>query len=460
MKYWQKVYACTLLLFLLALNAGAYLLASASYDTALSLERERGFAEHGFIADALERDIQSLRGRENVEVAEKDLLSTYAAYYAVQGLHLALRDGAGKRYWGEFDLSYAPGPQVAGVQAAAVARAGDALWLYVEGGVGVTGSDYSLVTARSLLPMQQRADALTRTLVLGCAGLSLGLAFALWLLLRKLTQPIRSLSRTASQIAGGAYEARAQVRGTDEISALAESFNTMADAVTGQLEALQTEAERRQQFIDGLAHELRTPLTAIGGYAQYLLAADVTEDERLGALAYMSKESMRLGGLADKLLELVRLREGALEVSYVRFTPLLEELTATFRNAAEEAGVTLELVAKVEGVDTDEAYLLLLLQNLVQNALRAGGSHVRVTADAGKITVADDGRGMEKSMLMHITEPFYRVDKGRARKDGGAGLGLALCARIANRLGLTLHFSSAPGEGTMVEVRMNAFTAS
>ena len=62
--------------------------------------------------------------------------------------------------------------------------------------------------------------------------------------------------------------------------------------------------------------------------------------------------------------------------------------------------------------------------------------------------VRDNGIGMTEEQLSHITEPFYRTDKSRSRKEGGTGLGLALCKRIADAHGTTLSFSSAPGEGT------------
>lgn len=71
-----------------------------------------------------------------------------------------------------------------------------------------------------------------------------------------------------------------------------------------------------------------------------------------------------------------------------------------------------------------------------------------------RIAVADNGKGIPPEALAHITEAFYRVDKSRSRKQGGVGLGLALCAKIAELHGGTIRFASKPGEGTTVTVEL------
>jgi signal transduction histidine kinase len=77
------------------------------------------------------------------------------------------------------------------------------------------------------------------------------------------------------------------------------------------------------------------------------------------------------------------------------------------------------------------------------------------TGDKLKITVSDTGRGISAEELRHVTEPFYRTDKARSRADGGAGLGLALCQRIAGAHGTTLEFSSELHRGTSVSIALS-----
>ena len=103
-----------------------------------------------------------------------------------------------------------------------------------------------------------------------------------------------------------------------------------------------------------------------------------------------------------------------------------------------------------------------LLRNLIRNALTAcrgkPGAGVtvgcRAEGDRAVFTVADTGCGIPPQDLPRLTEPFYMVDKSRARAGGGSGLGLALCARIAAVHGTALEFASTPGAGTTVTVRL------
>ena len=107
--------------------------------------------------------------------------------------------------------------------------------------------------------------------------------------------------------------------------------------------------------------------------------------------------------------------------------------------------------------------LRALLGNLIDNALKSGARRVLVSVErcGGRValSVSDDGRGMESGELSRITEPFYRVDKSRSRREGGAGLGLALCAEIAHLHGGELMFESAPGAGTRAQLLVEEVSA-
>jgi HAMP domain-containing protein len=260
MKYWQKTYLATLLLFLAALNIGAYLLFHSSYQSALSAERERSFSEQGFLSERLERDIAAIlsRGEEQGTDVWNGLFRSYAEYYATQGVYIAILDNGGIRF------SNAPGnPEAENIPTdsslysrTAVERG--APYLYTGGKIGNTG--LALVTARSIAAMQMRMDDLARMLVLGTVLLSATLSVALFFTLKKLTHPIGKLSIAASALAGGDYSVRAAVKGKGEISELALRFNAMADEIQVKIFELTQEAEKKQRFIDDLAHEMRTPL--------------------------------------------------------------------------------------------------------------------------------------------------------------------------------------------------------
>jgi signal transduction histidine kinase len=96
----------------------------------------------------------------------------------------------------------------------------------------------------------------------------------------------------------------------------------------------------------------------------------------------------------------------------------------------------------------------MLFYNLAENALKAcsDGGHVVLSCHGNTATVKDNGKGMTAEQMARVTEPFYRTDKSRSRADGGAGLGLALCKRIADAHGAEMKFSSRLGEGTEVSL--------
>ena len=453
MKYWQKTYVAVLLLFLFALNSGAFLMYHTALGTSVSAERERGFAEHGFIRDGLAKDITSIQARNSESPAALDaLFRSYADYYVRQGITIMLEDSSGLRSGTVPMPDNAPPTPQDGAQAAAIQDAAKTPLLYVSGTISDTG--YTLITARSVAALRQRADELAQTLLIGSIGLSAMLAAALYLILQKLTRPLRTLHAAAVALASGDYDARAAIQGRDELAELGHRFNVMVDKIQTQITELTDESDKKQRFIDDLAHELRTPLAAIGGYAQYLAAADTTEDERISALQYISRESNRLADMSDKLLTLARLRQDDTVLACTHLPSLFEDVyaSATQLVAAKNVSLVFDIAETIWHSDSTLLHMLFL--NLVNNAVNAcrDGGTVRVSADETGATVSDDGCGMDAETLAHAAEPFYRADKARSRKAGGAGLGLSICERICARLGLTISIESADGNGTTVNV--------
>ena len=159
-------------------------------------------------------------------------------------------------------------------------------------------------------------------------------------------------------------------------------------------------------------------MTSILGYADLLRRGTLSPEEQASAADYIFSEGKRLERLSLKLLDLYLAQH---------------QQPALFRS---------------------------LLLNLVDNsrkALEKGGRIAltcTMTETGCRLTVEDNGRGMPPEVLAHLTEAFYRVDKSRARAQGGAGLGLALCERIAVLHGGAIHFASTPGQGTTVTVSL------
>jgi signal transduction histidine kinase len=146
------------------------------------------------------------------------------------------------------------------------------------------------------------------------------------------------------------------------------------------------------------------------------------------------------------------LQAESIQKEEVDLPTLLLDTAERLKPFAEKKGAELVCALTPCTVMGDGILLSLLVDNLAENALKAGSTKVTLACDAGKITVTDDGRGLTEEQLAQITKPFYRTDKNRSRTEGGAGLGLALCKQIVDSHGGELSFSSEYEKGTTVTV--------
>lgn len=309
-----------------------------------------------------------------------------------------------------------------------------------------------LATAYDLTDLYRGRDAaLRRFLLLEAAVLAAGAAVTA-VFARRMTRPLRTLTTASAEIADGDYARRTGLHTGDEIETLSSSFDKMADAVQEKITALQADVRQREDFMGAFAHELKTPMTSIIGYADMLRTIQASPAEQYEAVGAIYHEGRRLEALSGKLLALLGLGEETITLQPTALAALWPRLQAAC------PGVPLQLPACDAAVQADADLLLDLLCNLVGNAVKASepGQPVEVRAadngDTVTLTVADHGCGIPQSEISRVTEPFYMVDKSRARKQGGSGLGLALCKRIAEVHGSDLHIESTPGEGTRVSV--------
>ncbi|WCR12317.1 PAS domain-containing protein [Paracoccus stylophorae] len=231
------------------------------------------------------------------------------------------------------------------------------------------------------------------------------------------------------------------------------------------------EAEQlRRDFVANVSHELKTPLTAMTGFIQTLRGPardDPAARDRF--LDIMDSEAARMNRLIADLLCLSRVQAGerSRPAQHVDLAMLLREVLATMGPAAHAAGVHIESdgldgTIRVPG-DADQ--LVQVFQNLVDNALKYGGSGgwlgVRLAridrepllrGPGWAVEIADRGDGIDGLHLPRLTERFYRVDAHRSRAQGGTGLGLAIVKHIVNRHRGRLKIDSQRGAGTTVTV--------
>ena len=246
----------------------------------------------------------------------------------------------------------------------------------------------------------------------------------------------------------------------DELEILSQGFDQMAGAVQDKVEALELSVQQRDDFVGAFTHELKTPMTGIIGYADLLRSIQPDPEEQREAAGAIFHEAQRLEALSGKLLQLMGLGEHAPQLVPVQ----LDSVFAEARRAVAPAlnGCILTMQSNGLTVQGDADLLCDLVINLVTNAAKAStpGSAIAVCAEQAdgsiRLTVQDHGQGIPADKLARVWSRFYMVDKSRSRRQGGSGLGLALCSRIAQAHGGTLAMESELGKGTTVTITLPA----
>ena len=281
-----------------------------------------------------------------------------------------------------------------------------------------------------------------------------------YILSRYITRPISSLNKLAGRIADGNYDLRSHNNSRDEIGELARNFNRMADRLVEEMQRKVLEAKQKEDFTAAFAHELKTPLTSIIGYADMLNSLKLSDEECHEAYFYIYSQGKRLESLSHKLLELVSMDKSPNIFKPVSTKSLEQDIRTTMRPIWKQRGVKGKVELEKAVLQGDGELLLSLFYNLLDTAVKAmdkgdrgfilmKGARVK---DGYEVKVVDNGRGIPQDEISRITEAFYMVDKSRSRKEGGAGIGMALCWKIIQIHNGTLKIDSRLGEGTVMKV--------
>ena len=283
---------------------------------------------------------------------------------------------------------------------------------------------------------QRILAGLTRSVLM--AGLLAGLLGLLLagLLVRQITQPLTQLTEASTQIADGNLGARATVNSQDEISALAISFNRMADS-------LENQEKLRRTLLADIAHELRTPLTAIQGTVEAV--QDGVFAPSSANLQAIHDQVMALNHLVEELRTLASAEAGqlVLDTTSLNLVELCQRRVTAFQAQAAHKQIALSCQAAQPEIiiRADAQRLGQVLNNLLDNALRhtpiLGAVQVNVMIlqaqsqqAYAQLTVSDTGEGIAPEDLPHVFDRFYRSDRSRTRQTGGTGLGLAIVRQL------------------------------
>ncbi len=281
-------------------------------------------------------------------------------------------------------------------------------------------------------------------IIIVCVALSI-VALLFWLI-HRLFLPVSEIHRGLRRIGSGDIKYRLAVKRNDELGELAKEINEMSDNIEQMLEA-------KRQLLLAISHELRTPITR----AKLALSLLDEDEKSSDIVADVNDDLTEMETLIKELLESERLRENhsPLELNTVDVNEIIYQVQGRF---FADAPLVLSLENNLPLLELDAGRISLALKNIIKNAFTAspeGGEVVVTTTHTDShivITIEDNGMGIDKQLIPHLTEPFYRTDRSRQRNTGGTGIGLYLIKAIIDAHNGELIIESDIDQGTTVTV--------
>lgn len=294
---------------------------------------------------------------------------------------------------------------------------------------------------------------------------SVVIAIVLYIFSWYTTRPLSKLTRIADMMSEGDYSVRVDTAYRNmksyEVTKLGETLNQLAENTEEHILRLEELAQKREDFVGNFTHEIKTPLTSIIGYADLLRTYDLMPNKRRDYSNFIYNEGKRLEQLSFNLLQLIVMGRTDFELTNIDTDILFEKLNEAVRFSGEKYKVRIRMKHESAKVVAEPSLITAAIINLIDNACKASeiGQSVsvlgKVKGNRYAVFVIDNGRGIPAGELDKIMEPFYMVDKSRARRQGGAGLGLALCHKIMEIHDGSIRIKSVLGKGTSVMILLD-----
>jgi two-component system, OmpR family, sensor histidine kinase MtrB len=325
-------------------------------------------------------------------------------------------------------------------------------------------SEYQLYYFFPVTAEQASIAAMQRAMLLVGIAVVFLLAAIAFLVTRWVVAPVRIASQGARRLSTGNLTERMEVRGADELAALASSFNEMAANLQEKLEELEDLSQVQRQFVSDVSHELRTPLTTIRIAADVLFGArDELSQAASRSAELLQSQLERFESLLTDLLEISRYDANAatLDAEPADVCTIVRQAADVAQQLAERRGARIEfrLPANACIAEVDRRRVERILRNLLQNAVEHGENRevvVTVAADSAAVAVSvrDFGVGLAQGEELLVFDRFWRADPARARTSGGTGLGLAIALEDARLHGGWLEAWGERGRGSVFRLTL------
>ncbi|MFE6024240.1 ATP-binding protein [Streptomyces niveus] len=327
---------------------------------------------------------------------------------------------------------------------------------YLVGGTRIVGGGPTGYVFLSLEQEREDLNALAWSLAIATSLALVGSALLAQAAATTVLKPVQRLGHAARQLGEGKLDTRLRVSGTDELADLSRTFNNAAASLQKKIDDMSAREESSRRFVADMSHELRTPLTALTAVTEVLEdEADTLDPMIAPAVTLVVSETRRLNVLVENLMEVTRFDAGTARL-VLDDVDVADQVTACIDARAWLDAVELD-AARGMMARLDPRRLDVILANLIGNALKHGGSPVRVSVrSVGEelvIEVRDNGPGIPEAVLPHVFDRFYKASASRPRSEG-SGLGLSIAMENAHIHGGDITAANLPEGGAVFVLRL------
>lgn len=466
MKFWQKIYVYSFLVFFIIFNAASILVIERSHNKMLEQEINNALSQNMSIHSSIDAIVPVLRIYDSIDY-EETVLTNIATEFVEkndeQGIYLTIINEANETIFSNANFKMPPNRQeldklVMDEIAYVLRDIDERTIVFTSNMIDVQHKKYIFTYMKDVTSIyKDRIDQYSFFVKVDIAA-SLFYMVLMFIVSKGLTKPMDRLNQTAQVIAQGDFSERVTLKSNDEIGILARNFNHMASVVEETIHDLERNNHEKERFINNFTHELKTPLTSIIGFSSFLRATKYNEEQFLDGLNVIYTEGKRLESLSLKLMDLILLQENHYKMEMHDLGAIIAEMQPALELKAKKKNIAITTEYEEGNLLLEEDLIKVLLFNLIDNALKASDENQPITIRAYWrdnryiLEVIDQGIGIAKEHLDKIFEPFYMADKARTKKNNGAGLGLSICQSVASIHHAVLEVSSVENEGTTVKV--------
>jgi heavy metal sensor kinase len=319
--------------------------------------------------------------------------------------------------------------------------------------------------AYSTEPLRERLLEFMGLLMLAIPLALVAAGFASYRVAGKALNPLEQMARQTEQITVRRLNDRIPMDNPND------ELGHMARVLNGLLARLEESFEKLQHFTSDVSHELRTPLAAMRSVGEVGLQEDHSTEKYRDIIGSMLEEVARLTSMVDTLLTIAHADSSAIELqrSVFPMMDLVQESVGVVAVLAEDKKQTISVAGDKEiTVFADRSFLRMAVINLIDNAVKysPAGSTISLSLSSGKgpdgqaelaqLAIEDEGPGIPAQMESRVFDRFFRVDEGRTRDAGGAGLGLAIAKWAVEAHAGTISVTPRSPNGSIFFIRLPA----